>query len=121
MFWNIFFIIKNIKTQILTKSIFVVYFQVVKMNVLQTQTDLIPNAMASALGAFGVGQPSVTLTIRLIMQGKVGDILFFTYSKHFYIYIFEPWQIDQNSEYSVDVCSVHFLHSQFNLCACAPI
>lgn len=43
------------------------------MNVLQTQADLNnqANAMTGGLGAFGVGQPSVTLTIRLIMQGKV--------------------------------------------------
>ena len=61
------------------------------MNVLQTQTDLQSQTAAAAasgtmtggLGAFGVGQPSVTLTIRLIMQGKVSFVTFFLF---FYIY-----------------------------------
>ncbi|KAI2796219.1 Poly(rC)-binding protein 3 [Blomia tropicalis] len=52
------------------------------MNVLQTQSTTIKSelnqasAMTGGLGAFGVSTPSVTLTIRLIMQGKeVGSII----------------------------------------------
>lgn len=49
------------------------------MNVLQTQAspELVAaqaaqaNITGATMASFGVGQPSVTLTIRLIMQGKV--------------------------------------------------